>query len=170
MEHDLAVEQAKLALAVQDARRELQSLVEEKDKFLADREEEAKASVLKGLKTVKDVLSETKQYTDAVESLRQEAERVVVELKEAQKTMQADHRTFLGQVREARSIIDNKTKELEESTTALHLNEMSVRGILKELELGRISLQVEQRKINDDRSKLATAMKIWQTQREITTE
>jgi len=165
MDYDLAAELSKLSLAIQDARREFQALKDEKDLWLKERELEAIKCVTDALETAKDAVIEANGYAKEVERLRQEADNIVVELKNAHTTMQTERRDFAKQTSEARTIIDKKVIELTEFVATTQQEKMRINGLLDGVKLERQQLQREQQRINDDRAKLATAMKIWKTQR-----
>jgi hypothetical protein len=66
--------------------------------------------------------------------------------------------------------LDTQGKETELFLQSAKEERIRLNGLIDSVKLARESLRVEQAKINDDRAKLATAMKIWQTQTETTTE
>lgn len=162
MEHELAQELAKITLAIQDARREFQTLQEEKEQWLQERESENTERIKKALETSRATLEQTNEYAKEVEKLRQQTEAVVAELKEARTTMHGTRRDFAKQTQEVRAMIDNKTLELATFTASVGEEKMRLNGLLDHIKLERAQLRQEQEKINDDRAKLATAIKICQ--------
>ncbi len=170
MEHELAQELAKITLAIQDARREFQGVVDEKDAFLLQREQEALQLVTQALETAREAVLETNSYALVVGKLRQEVERVVDELKAAHITMQRERRDFAQQTKEAREIIDKKVVELETFTASVQQEKSRINGLLNSVKMERQQLQREQKKIDDDRAKLTVALQVWQTRPATTTE
>ena len=110
MEHELAVEQAKLSLAIQELRRELSSLHDEKELFLQKCEREALQRVTEALKTAKGVVKETGEYVAIVETLRQEAEAIVDQIKVAKITMQEQRREFAKQTETTNKALDARVR------------------------------------------------------------
>ena len=170
MEHELAQELAKITLAIQDARREFQGVKDTKELYLQEREQEAVQRVTKALEAACGAIEQANEYAKEVERLRQEAECVVQELKDANVTMQAARRDFSRQTQDARDILDKKTTELEAFTASVAEEKMRINGLLDNVKLERVLLRAEQKKIDDDRAKLKTAIQIWQKQQETITD
>jgi len=170
MDYPLAKEQAVLSLLIQEARREMESLKIEKELFLQEREGEAVARVVRALDEAKGMVEETKEYIEAVNKLRQEAENILSELKSSKEFMQEARRDFKNKSKETTELLSKRAVEMQEVTASIQLEKVRLNGLLESLRSERKMLADEQKKVDDDRGKLKAAMQIWQKQKETITE
>lgn len=160
MEHELAQELARTSLAIQDARREFDTLKAEKDAWLAKREQEALQRVTDALENAKEMVEETKSYASIVEQLRQGAEAMKVQIIEARTSLQEQRRQFDEQTRETRFSIDAKVAETVKFLEEAKIERMQLNGMLDSVKFERAALEKEQEKVTKDREMLGVAIKV----------
>lgn len=160
MEHELAQELARTSLAIQDARREFDTLKAEKDAWLVQREQDALQRVTDVLENAKEAVEETKSYAHIVEQLRQGAEAMKNQIIEARTSLQTQRHQFDEQTKKVRESIDVKAREAEEFLEKAKIERMRLDGLLDSVRLERTALQREQEKVTKDRQMLGIALKV----------
>jgi hypothetical protein len=170
VDYDLAQEQVKLTLAIQDARRELQELQNDKEAFLLQREQETTERVTKALQAASDAVKETSGYVASVQQMVKEANHITEEVKILRTGLQEERRAFHARCEEAREQLDAKAKELDALSITIRLEKMKLDGEVAQVQMARSALSDEQKKVDDDRGKLRAAIQIWRKQSETKTE
>lgn len=174
MEHELAQELARTSLAIQDARREFDTLKAEKDAWLVSREQEALQRVTDALENARNMVEETVEYAKVIEQLRQGAESMKTQIVEARMSLQEQRRQLDEQTKETRKSIDAKVAETAKFLDQAKIERVHLNGLLDSVKLERESLTIEQERITKDRQMLGVAIKelkkrgLWQKQLETT--
>lgn len=167
MDHELAQEQAALALAIQDARREMQKLKEEKETFLQEREAEALLRITQVLQEAKDVLDATKEYRNAYEKLRSDAQEIAAAIKDALMLFRESRDAFIKETDETRMYFEKESQSLKVTADGIKAAQRELEATRETIRMDRLVLEKEQRKVTDDRQKLKGAIEMFRKQKRL---
>lgn len=160
MEFDLAKEQARLSLAIQDARRSLDVLIAEKSSFLKEREEDAKKAVQDALALAKSTIEETNVHVKAMDTLVHDSVEIVSSISAVLVHIREERKSHIERTKELFSLLEAKQKELLETKIVLKSKEDELERTIKTIALEKKQIAEERQKITVEQERLRNARQL----------
>lgn len=170
MDYELAKELALVSAQIQDAYRELEDIKAQKGDFIEERTREVDERIRKALTDSKSLVTEANSYADDVRRLITIASELFSDLKARKVAFMEERRLYGDQVANLRDDIDEEIKSLGHMQGDIRKRKSELNGQIDEVTNLREMLRKEQLKVDDDRNKLAGALKVWRKQQETKTE
>jgi len=169
-EFEAQQELAKLSLAIQEGRRELDGLRSLKEEFIEERSKEVNAAVYATLESCKSVLNEAKEAANAVVAMRIQAEECLNQAKDLKKAAKDTKEAKEEEIKDLLKTLEEDRESLKDQETVIIAERIRQTESLEGIKTLLAVIEKEKQSLRNERHKLAIANQVCQKQQETKTE